>query len=98
MEVRTVQREANSLSVSSAALGGVLALALLALVLFTGVAIHELSYASDHPYAYGPAKVIAWGRWRRRFARARGRGVRRRRVAQSAMRRHSTEPTVTVVP
>jgi hypothetical protein len=26
-----------------------------------GVAIHELRYASDHPYAYGPAKVIALG-------------------------------------
>jgi hypothetical protein len=23
--------------------------------------VHELSYASGHPYAYGPAKVIAWG-------------------------------------
>lgn len=23
------------------------------------VAVHELSHASSHPYAYGPAKVIA---------------------------------------
>jgi hypothetical protein len=22
--------------------------------------LHEFRYASDHPYAYGPAKVIAW--------------------------------------
>jgi hypothetical protein len=25
------------------------------------LAIHEFNYASDHHYAYGPAKVIAWG-------------------------------------
>ncbi|HWK30114.1 MAG TPA: hypothetical protein VNS09_26320 [Solirubrobacter sp.] len=24
-----------------------------------GVAVHELQYASGHPFAYGPAKVIA---------------------------------------
>jgi cation transporter-like permease len=41
--------------------GAVMALALVAAVGFLGVAIHEFSYASDHPYAYGPAKVIAWG-------------------------------------
>lgn len=41
-------------------LGAVLALASLAAVVFVGVAIHELSYASAHAYAYGPAKVIAW--------------------------------------
>jgi hypothetical protein len=28
---------------------------------FIGVAVHELDYASAHPYPYGPAKVIAWG-------------------------------------
>jgi hypothetical protein len=38
-----------------------MALAVVAAVGFIGVAIHEFSYASDHPYAYGPAKVIAWG-------------------------------------
>jgi hypothetical protein len=38
-----------------------MALALVAAVVFVGVAVHELNYASDHPYAYGPAKVIAWG-------------------------------------
>lgn len=44
------------------ALGGaVMALAVVAAVGFLGVAIHEFNYASDHPYAYGPAKVIAWG-------------------------------------
>jgi hypothetical protein len=30
------------------------------------VAIHEFDYASGQPYAYGPAKVIALGRHRRR--------------------------------
>jgi hypothetical protein len=43
------------------ALGAVVALSLVAFVLFAYVAIHELGYASDHPYAYGPAKVIATG-------------------------------------
>jgi hypothetical protein len=41
--------------------GGVIALAVIAAVVFAGVAIHELNYASGHPHAYGPAKVIAWG-------------------------------------
>jgi hypothetical protein len=36
-------------------------LAVVSLAVSLGVAIHELSYASDHPYAYGPAKVIATG-------------------------------------
>jgi hypothetical protein len=44
------------------ALGGVvLALAIIAAIGFVAVAIHEFGYASDHPYAFGPAKVIAWG-------------------------------------
>jgi hypothetical protein len=30
-------------------------------VIFVGVGVNELQYASNHPYAYGPAKVIAWG-------------------------------------
>ena len=38
-----------------------MALAAVAAVVFVGVTIDELSYASNHPYAYGPAKVIAWG-------------------------------------
>jgi hypothetical protein len=41
--------------------GAVIALAVIAAVVFAGVAIHELNYASGHPHAYGPAKVIAWG-------------------------------------
>ena len=41
--------------------GAVIALALVAGAVFVGVAVHELDYASAHPYAYGPAKVIAWG-------------------------------------
>jgi hypothetical protein len=46
---------------SRPAVGGfVLALAAVAAVVFIGVAVHELNYAGDHPYAYGPAKVIAW--------------------------------------
>lgn len=40
--------------------GAVIALALLAAIVFIGVAVNELSYASSHAYAYGPAKVIAW--------------------------------------
>ena len=40
--------------------GFVMALAALASVIFAGVGIHELDYASEHPYAYGPARVIAW--------------------------------------
>lgn len=44
------------------ALGGVIvALALVAAIGFGVVAMHEFNYASDHAYAYGPAKVIAWG-------------------------------------
>jgi hypothetical protein len=44
------------------ALGGaVIAIAAVAALVFAGVAVHELDYASSHPYAYGPAKVIAWG-------------------------------------
>jgi hypothetical protein len=43
------------------ALGGaIIVLAVVAATIFGGVAIHELNYASDHPYAYGPANVIAW--------------------------------------
>ena len=41
--------------------GAAIALALVSAVGFVGIAVHEFSYASDHPYAYGPAKVIAWG-------------------------------------
>lgn len=41
--------------------GAVMAFAVVAAVVFIGVAVNELQYASDHPYAYGPAKVIAWG-------------------------------------
>lgn len=43
------------------ALGGAAVLAAVAVVVFCGVAVHEVSYASDHPYRYGPAMVIAWG-------------------------------------
>jgi hypothetical protein len=43
-------------------LGGVImALSVVAAAICAYVAIHQLTYASDHPYAYGPAKVIAWG-------------------------------------
>ncbi len=41
--------------------GFVAALSLVAFIIFAGVGIHELNYASAHPHAYGPAKVIAWG-------------------------------------
>jgi hypothetical protein len=47
--------------VSRAALGGfVTALAAVAAVIFVGVLINEINYADDHPFQYGPAKVIAW--------------------------------------
>jgi hypothetical protein len=36
-------------------------LAVIAALIFLGVAQTELGYASDHPNAYGPAKVIATG-------------------------------------
>ena len=39
--------------------GVVIALAGVACLVFAGVALHELTYVSNHPYAYGPAKVIA---------------------------------------
>jgi hypothetical protein len=43
------------------AMGGfVIALAIVAVAVFAGVAIHELQYASDHPHQDGPARVIAW--------------------------------------
>ncbi len=42
-------------------LGSVIALASVAAIVFMGVTVEELAYASSHPYAYGPAKVIAWG-------------------------------------
>jgi hypothetical protein len=45
----------------SSLLGVTFALALVAAVMFVGVAIHEIAYASNHPYQYGPAHVIAWG-------------------------------------
>jgi hypothetical protein len=41
--------------------GTVVILAIVAAIIFAGVGVHELNYASNHPYAYGPAKVIAWG-------------------------------------
>jgi hypothetical protein len=37
-----------------------MAVAAISAIVFAGVAIHELDYAGGHPYAYGPAKVIAW--------------------------------------
>ena len=40
--------------------GAVATLAVVACAIFVGVAVTELNYVSSHPYAYGPAKVIAW--------------------------------------
>jgi hypothetical protein len=34
--------------------------AAVAAIVFIGVAVTEMNYVSGHPYAYGPAKVIAW--------------------------------------
>jgi hypothetical protein len=39
----------------------VLACAVTSAAIFAVVAIKEFAYASAHPYAYGPAKIIAWG-------------------------------------
>ena len=41
--------------------GAIMSLSAIAAAVFAYVAVHELTYAADHPYAYGPAKVIAWG-------------------------------------
>jgi hypothetical protein len=41
--------------------GAVAALAVVACIVFVGVGVTELNYVSGHRYAYGPAKVIAWG-------------------------------------
>jgi hypothetical protein len=47
--------------VNRAALGGfITALAVVAAVIFVGVALTEIDYVNDHPFRYGPAKVIAW--------------------------------------
>lgn len=46
---------------TSAIAGAVIALALAALIGFGVIAAHEFSYASHHRFAYGPAKIIAWG-------------------------------------
>lgn len=40
--------------------GAAVALGVIAFLVFVGVGITELNYASDHSYAYGPAKIIAW--------------------------------------
>jgi hypothetical protein len=45
----------------AAVFGAVAAVGLLAALVFAGVGVHELSYASDRPHAYGPAKVTACG-------------------------------------
>jgi hypothetical protein len=45
---------------SSTILGAVIALAVVSALILVGVAVHEINYASSHPYRYGPAKVIAW--------------------------------------
>ena len=39
--------------------GAAVALAAVAGVVLAGVAVNELNYAADHPFRYGPAKVIA---------------------------------------
>lgn len=39
----------------------VVVLAIAAATAFGVIALQEFTYANDHPFAYGPAKVIAWG-------------------------------------
>lgn len=46
--------------ISRAARMTAMALSLLAAFIFVAVAVTEINYVSDHPFAYGPAKVIAW--------------------------------------
>jgi len=46
---------------SGTLIGAVIALASVACIIFIVVVIEEATYASNHPYAYGPAKIIAWG-------------------------------------
>jgi hypothetical protein len=60
MQAQTIH-EAPSMRPSSSLLGAIVALALASAIVFVGVALHEIAYASDHPYQYGPAHVIAWG-------------------------------------
>lgn len=40
--------------------GWVIALACIAALVFAAVAFTEIRYVREHPYAYGPAKVIAY--------------------------------------
>ena len=47
-------------SAASTICGAAIALAGVAVVVLVGVMVHELDYASSHPFRYGPAKVIAW--------------------------------------
>lgn len=39
----------------------VICMSVAAALIFLGVMKTELDYVSAHPFAYGPAKVIAWG-------------------------------------
>jgi len=39
----------------------VIAFGVVAALVLIDVAVHEVRYASDRPFSYGPAKVIAWG-------------------------------------
>lgn len=43
-----------------ALLGAVVTLCVAACVIFVGVLVTEINYVNDHPFRYGPAKVIAW--------------------------------------
>ena len=51
---RGVEKSASTICGAAIALAGV------AIVVLVGVMLHELDYASTHPFRYGPAKVIAW--------------------------------------
>jgi hypothetical protein len=46
---------------SGTLVGAVIAFASVACIIFIVVVIEEATYASNHPYAYGPARIIAWG-------------------------------------
>ena len=56
-----MRNDASEPRLSAGIAGAVAALAAISCVVFCGVAIQELNYAGDHPFRYGPAKVIATG-------------------------------------
>ena len=62
LSVRRLQVLSAPIVVNKSAITGfVLALALVAALIFAVVAVHEFNYHSAHPYGSGPSLEIAWG-------------------------------------